>query len=84
MMKATYELTRDDLAAFIEYHQRSSPAARRQKSGCIVTAFCALMILPVGILLTTDKPVLETAASIWPLLLGPILFAVLGPPYIRW
>ena len=83
-MKATYELTRDDLAAFIEFHQRTSPAARRQKIGCLVVAFCALMILPAGILLTTDKPVLETAIDIWPLLLGPILFGIFAIPYIRW
>lgn len=83
-MKATYDLTRDDLAAFIEYHQRSSPAARRQKIGCLAVAFCALMILPVCILSTTDKPILETAAAIWPLWLGPILFALLAVPYIRW
>lgn len=84
MMKATYELTRDDLAAFIEYHQRLSPAARRQKTGCFAMAFCAMMILPVGMLLSSQKPVLETAADIWPLLLGPILFAILALPYVRW
>ena len=83
-MKATYELTRDDLAAFIEYHRRSSPAARRQAIGCLAAAFCALMILPAGILLTRDKPVLETAMDIWPLLLGPILFAIFAAPYMRW
>ncbi len=83
-MKATYELTRDDLAAFIDYHQRSSPAARRQKIGSLGVALCALMILPGGILLTTDKPVLETAVDIWPLLLGPILFAIFAIPYMRW
>ena len=83
-MKATYELTRDDLAALIEFHQRTSPAARQQKMGCFVVAFCALMILPTGILLTTDKPVLETAIDIWPLLLGPVLFCLSAIPYIRW
>jgi hypothetical protein len=83
-MKATYELMRDDLAAFIEFHQRTSPAARRQKIGCLIVAFCALMILPAAILLTTDKPVLETASDIWPLLLGPILFGIFSIPYIRW
>jgi len=83
-MKATYELTRADLAAFIEFHQRTSPAARRQKVGYLVVAFCALMILPAGILTTTDKSVLETAIDIWPLLLGPILFGIFAIPYIRW
>ena len=83
-MKASYELKRDDLAAFIEYHQRSSPAARQQRIGCLAVALGALMVLPGGILLTTDKPVLETALDIWPLLLGPVLFATLAIPYIRW
>lgn len=82
-MKVSYELTRDDLAAFIEFHQHTSPTARRQKVGCLSVLFCAMMILPVGILLTTDEPVLETAIDIWPLLLGPILVGVLASPYIR-
>ena len=83
-MKAAYELTRDDLAAFIEFHHRTSPAARRQKIGCLAVAFCALMVLPARILLTADKPLLETAIDIWPLLLGPLLFAIFAAPYIRW
>lgn len=83
-MKATYELTRDDLAALIEFHQRTSPAAKRQRTGCLAVAFCAMMILPAGILLTTDKPVFDTAIDIWPLLLGPLLFAIFAMPYIRW
>jgi len=82
-MKVSYELTRDDLAVFIEFHQRTSPAARKQKIGCLVIAFAVMMVFPVGILLTTDKPRLEIAMNIWPLLLGPILFAVIANPYIR-
>lgn len=50
----------------------------------MAVAFGATMILPVGILLTSDKPVLERAAEIWPLLIGPLLFCILGSPYIRW
>jgi hypothetical protein len=83
-MKVTYQLTRDDLVALIAYHQQSSPAARKQAIGCVAVAFCAMMILPVGILLTRDKPVLETAMDIWPLWLGPILFGILAAPYMRW
>lgn len=83
-MKATYELTRDDLAALMEYHRRSSPAARRQGIGCLAAGLAALMILPAGILLTTDQPVLDTAMDIWPLLTGPILFAIFAFPYMRW
>ena len=83
-MKIDYELTSDDLAAFVQSHRRTSPAARRQEIGCLALAFCALMILPVGALLTTDKPVLETAFGIWPLLLGPILFVIFAIPYVPW
>lgn len=83
-MKASYELLPDDLAAFIELHQHSSPVARRQRRGCFAIGIAALLVLPVGILLTTKKPLLEAAINIWPLLLGPILFAVFIVPYVRW
>jgi hypothetical protein len=83
-MNASYELTRDDLAAFIEFHQRTSPAARRQKLGCFVIALAAMSVLPVGIIATADEPRLETAIDIWPLILGPGLFAILALSYIRW
>lgn len=83
-MKVTYELTHEDLASLIEYHQRSSPTARQQRRGCLAVGFGAMLILPGVILMTRDKPVLATAVDIWPLLLGPILFALLANPYIRW
>ena len=84
MPKAAYDLARDDLAALVDYHQHASPAARRQKLGCVAAGFCGLMVLPGGILLTTDEPVLETATAIWPLLLGPVLFPIFALPYIQW
>lgn len=83
-MKASYELTADDLAAFVEFHQQASPAARNQRLGCFIVALIALLVLPVGIVLTTDEPRLQTAIDIWPLLLGPIFFALFAFPYIRW
>ena len=83
-MKVNYELTREDLAAFVAYHQEASPAVRRQRFGALLIAFGALMILPVAILLSRDGPLLETALAIWPLLLGPTLFAIFAPAYIRW
>jgi hypothetical protein len=83
-MKVSYEFARDDLAAFIEYHQRTSPAARNQKLGCFIVALAGLLVLPVGIVATTDEPILETAMKIWPLFLGPFLFAILALPYIKW
>ncbi|MEX1231431.1 MAG: YcxB family protein [Planctomycetaceae bacterium] len=83
-MNVSYELLPDDFAAFIEFHQQSSPVARRQRLGCFAIGLAALLVLPVGILLMTDKPRLEAAINIWPLLLGPILFAVFIVPYVRW
>ena len=83
-MKASYELARDDLAAFIEHHQRTSPAARKQKLGCFVVALAALLVLPVWLVAISDEPILETVTKIWPLFLGPLLFAILALPYIKW
>jgi hypothetical protein len=83
-MNASYELTADDLAAFAQMHQARSPTARRQRMGCLALGFLALAALPLLILLTTEDPLLETARDIWPLLLGPILFILTVPPYIKW
>ena len=46
--------------------------------------FLALLVLPVGVLLSTDKPRLQVAMNIWPLFIGPVLFAVFAVPYINW
>ena len=83
-MKISYDLFPDDLAAFIEVHQRTSPAARKQRLGCLGTTLVALLILPLGMLLTTDKPRLQTAIDIWPLFLAPIFLAGFALPYVRW
>ncbi|MHB8866317.1 MAG: YcxB family protein [Pirellulaceae bacterium] len=83
-MKASYELFPDDLAAFIEFHQRTSPVARNQRLGCFGMALVALLVLPLGIVLTTDKPRIQTAIDIWPLFLGPILLVLFVMPYVRW
>ena len=85
--KASYELFPDDLVALVEFHQRTSPAARRQQMGCFGIAFVALLLFQVGVLLTTDKPRLQTAIDIWPLFLGPLLFALFAlfvGPHLRW
>lgn len=83
-MKVSYELFPDDLTAFIEFHQRTSPVARNQQRGCFGIGLVATLVLPLGIVLTTDKPRMETAMDIWPLFLGPILFALFAKPYVRW
>jgi len=76
IMKASFELTRDDLVAFVTYHNLHSPTVRRKQLRTFVIGTVCLAALPALILTTTDDPVLETAVAIWPLLLGPILFIV--------
>lgn len=83
-MNASFEITRHDLAALIEFHQGTSPVARKQKLGCFAIALAGLLMLPVGIVLTSAPPRLQTAINIWPLFLGPILFALFAMPYMRW
>lgn len=83
-MHVSYELTFEDLAAFARMHQARSPAVRRQRFGCVTVAFVAMLGLPLLILLTSDEPLLVTARNIWPLLLGPVLLAIFGIPYIKW
>ena len=83
-MKASYELTADDLMAFVQFHLAQSPNARRQRIGCSLIAFVVMLLLPGLILLTSEKPFLQTARDIWPLLLGPLLFLTFVFPYIKW
>jgi hypothetical protein len=75
-MKASYELTADDLVAFTLFHNSTSPVVRRQRTGCLIGAVLLLLALPTLILTTSDKPIAETAKDIWPLLAGPVLFVV--------
>ena len=83
MTELSYELTREDFAAFLEFHQQNSPS-RRRSLGCLFGLFLGMLLLPAWILLSKDAPILETAAKIWPLLVGPLFFATLSIPYIRW
>ncbi len=83
-MKASYELTVDDLVAFTQYHHAQSPTARRQRFGCLATGLFAMLSLPALILVGSDEPFLQTARDIWPLLLGPLLFLIFAIPYIKW
>ncbi len=84
IMKADFELSPNDLIAFTTVHNLRSPTIRRQRYGCLIGALLLLSALPGLILLTTDKPVLETVKNIWPLLLGPVLFVLTVIPYTRW
>ena len=81
---ASYELTVDDLVAFVQFHHAQSPSAHRQRMGCLLIAFVAMLLLPGLILLTGEKPFLQTARDIWPLLLGPLLFLAFVFPCIKW
>jgi hypothetical protein len=73
-MKADFEFTADDLVAFVTFHSTRSPTVRRQRLICATLGFLFLSAIPALILITTDKPRVETAHAIWPLLLGPVLF----------
>lgn len=83
-MKIDYELTSEDFVALGTAHYLSSPALRRQRYGCFAAALLLLLSLPVLMLAITDKPRLEVAKAIWPLFAGPVLFAMLFVPYLRW
>lgn len=83
-MKASYELTADDLAAFTLFHNATSPVVRRQRTGCLTVAVLIMAALPTLILATSEKPIIETAKDIWPLLAGPALFVIFIIPYLKW
>jgi YcxB-like protein len=83
-MNASYELHREDLAAFSDFHQRTSPAARKYRTKFFGIAFALFAFFPVWIVMTSDKPRVQTAKDIWPLFLGPLLFAIFALPYVRW
>jgi hypothetical protein len=83
-MTADFELTSDDLVAFVTFCNNRSPTAQRQRIGCAILGFLAVSALPALILLTTARPRLETAFDIWPLLLGPVLFVLFLRPFFRW
>jgi hypothetical protein len=83
-LKADFELAAGDLVALTMAHNRRSPAMRRQRYGYLLGGFAVLSALPALTLLTSDEPAVETAAAIWPLLLGPVLFVLFFTPYLRW
>ena len=83
-MKASYELTADDLVAFTLFHNSTSPVVRQQRTGCLIGAVLLLLALPTLLLTTSDKPIAETAKNIWPLLAGPALFVIFIFPYLKW
>jgi hypothetical protein len=83
-MRASFELTPEDVLALWEFHQRSSQTIRRQQIGCLAGALAVLMFLPALILLTTKDFLSDTALAIWPLLIAPLLFLVTAMPYLRW
>jgi hypothetical protein len=83
-MKVSYELTADDLTAFTLFHNATSPFARRQRTGCLSVCILIMLALPTLILARSEKPIIETAKDIWPLLAGPVLFVIFIIPYLKW
>ncbi|SFI74754.1 YcxB family protein [Planctomicrobium piriforme] len=68
-----YEVTADDLLAFNEYYLTHSAVYRRQWIRGLVISVLVLSLLPILVLVRRDKPFMEAAVDIWPLLLGPII-----------
>ena len=61
-MRATFVLTVDDLQEFwVAHYQRQNRRQRRWYAPVFMTVFSAL---PVLILITSDKPLLETAKAL--------------------
>lgn len=73
-MQAEYDVTPDDLVAFGLCHHSQSQTVRKQSWVSVLVGLMVLLFLPGLILLVSDKPILEIAPAIWPLLMGPILF----------
>ncbi|WP_437226692.1 YcxB family protein [Planctomicrobium sp. SH661] len=72
-MHIDFNVTAEDYLAFLEYLLAKSPTFRRQKLRGALLACLILSILPFMILRGNQKPLLQTAAAIWPLLIGPLV-----------
>ncbi len=86
-MQADFEFTPDDHVAFVTIHNERSPTIRKQRRSLIGVVVFFMWALPALILLTTDKPILETAKAIRPLLVGAfgsVVFLLIFFPYLRW
>lgn len=83
-LKVTYDLSVDDLAAFVFFHQRKSPAARRHTSGCLFPAAAIMLAIPTLALIFNKKPIVEAIADLWMLFLFPFLFLAFTFPILKW
>ena len=83
-MKVSYDLTADDLTAFVRYHHIQSPTARKQRIASVFVGLLVTLALPALLLVSADKPLLETTVAIWPLLLAPLGFLAVVGPYMKW
>ena len=77
-MNVSYDLTPYDVIAFWRMHQARSPETRRQRR-TLMGVIAVGVGLPLWILLSSAKPVLETAHAIRPLLAFPAIIAVILP-----
>ncbi|MDB5335264.1 MAG: hypothetical protein JWN70_883 [Planctomycetaceae bacterium] len=77
-MNVSYDLTPDDVIAFWRMQHAQSPELRKQRRSLygVIAVFVAL---PLWILVSSPKPVLETAHAIRPLLAFPVIVAVALP-----
>lgn len=83
-MRASYELTIDDLAAFVIFHHGKSPAAHRQTTGCLTAVALIMFATPTLLAVLHEKPFEQAIAGLWPLFLIPFLFLAFTIPFIKW
>ncbi|WP_437186022.1 hypothetical protein SH668x_003149 [Planctomicrobium sp. SH668] len=74
-MKLEYSLTAEDFLAFQNYYLSTDKRYRQSTIRGAALCFIVLSILPIMALFGGEKPAIETAKEIWPMLLGPF-FAV--------
>ena len=83
-MRASYDLTVDDLAAFVMFHHAKSPAARRQTTGCLTAAVALMLAIPTILLIFNRSSFQQAIGEIWPLFLFPVAFLALTIPFVKW
>lgn len=83
-MKAEYELTPGDLAAFADFHFRRSPHLRRRWLAGMAMGLAVVSLLPGYLLLTSARPLGEAIRALWPVMLAPVLFLMVFPFLYQW
>lgn len=75
-MRAEYDLQPDDVVAFYLYHNAHAPENRRARRNTFRMGMAALVLVCGTIAVTSRNPA-EAFATWWPLVLLPLVFALL-------